>query len=210
MNVGFKRLSEQAIIDALEIEGETLQHNYASHILRFNTLIVDDEDQEARVNLLTRDYNQTGGVLKIRIAELLLSNDHMNSNIFELYAVYLMDDINSIPLSMATGINYAQLYTANAECLQTVEDLLVYALQKSSDRRTVIGELALSSYRQIALAVSQEEDVQRIIASLTKVMKNSGKEHLARYIEQIKTDNASKHKKYISLKAIRDTVPNAR
>lgn len=202
LEIGFKRLSRQGVLDALEIEDDSFKYNYASNLLRSRSLIFDDSDQDFKVDLLKTAYTQKSGLLKTRIAELLLLNDHMDSDVFMFYASYLMDDMNRILLFMVTGANYAQLYTANVVCLQGVEDLLTYALKKNSEKHDAIAMLALASYRHIALNASNEEDVRRIIASLASVMDSSGNTYLSKFIDEIEDDNAAKYREYISMEAI--------
>ncbi len=189
LNVCIRDLSEESIISAIEIEQQDLKHNYASCLLNNKELIKSDCDKEYRVQLLRRIFNTAGDSLKPRIAELVISCDPLAGDIFRFYSQYLLDsDNNKLPSSFIHSRRFSKFFTADFDSIDLVERLLIYSLQKNSDRRDAIRDIAIESYIRIAERICCQENLDKVIASLIIVMETTKKKFLAKYIERIKIE----------------------
>ncbi|MPM12531.1 hypothetical protein SDC9_58884 [bioreactor metagenome] len=189
LNVCIRDLSEESIISAIEIEQQDLKHNYASCLLNSNELIKSDCDKEYRVQLLRRIFNTAGDSLKPRIAELVISCDPLAGDIFRFYSQYLLDsDNNKLPSSLIHSRRFSKFFTADFDSIDLIERLLIYSLQKNSDRRDAIRDIAIESYIRIAEEICCQENLDKVITSLIMVMETTEKKFLSKYIERIKIE----------------------
>lgn len=189
LKVCIRDLSEESIISAIKIEQQDLKHNYASYLLNSNELIKSDCDNEYRVQLLRKIFNIAENSLKPRIAELVISCDPLASDIFRFYSQYLLEsDNNTLPSSFILSRRSSRFFTADFDSIDLVERLLIYSLQKNSDRRDAIRDIAIESYIRIAERISCQENLDKVIASLSKVMEITEKKFLSKYIEKIKIE----------------------
>jgi len=195
LEVGIENLSREKLINAIAIEEDTLKQNYASQILEDREFVKTANGQKYKTDLLDELFRDSKEIfLKLKIAELLIAHDPLFSDAFKFIASYLLrDDANELPYHFIFGIK-PMLYTASFDCINEVEELLIYSLQKESDRRVAIRNISTESYLQISTKISCIEKQEVIIESLTRVIHKTGVSYFYKIIDEIKTKFCEKYK----------------
>ena len=200
-------LSKAFILDEKE---QDLAHNFAYSFIRPYTHTNTIPELKHLLKALQLAFNNsTNNFHKKIIAEYHILQNFMSGGIFEFYANYLMENDNHTISSKL--MDNLTLKTADIQHLKIVEKLFRYARQKEkSERREIILEMAISSYKAMAGRVSEQNKLDQIINSMEELAQE-GNHFLHQQIQEIKNEFSQRtyqplsEKEVIQLKKESDT-----
>jgi hypothetical protein len=191
-------ISENEIIKSLYLDDGRLKYNYASSFLMSEIPENEELDNQTILSILKKAYRQSKGMLKIKLAEAIISRTKFAGSIFVSYSKYILkSEKNKISSRFTLGGFGGQLSTADIWHLQLIKKLYIYSLQKKSDRRQAIGEIALTSYKNIGQMVTKRCQLNRLIRSLHNVARISGNQYVKQHAYDI--ESAFLERKYSPL-----------
>ena len=169
-----------------------MDYNYASSYQTYPKFVFGDTEKEILLFYIQEAFEQSGEtLLKKTLAEHYITMNKMAGEIFVYYANYLLEDDNHT-IKNAHGGFGAELSTADINHLDIVKDLIIYSVQKSSNRRSAILNMALESYKLIAGNATDRYDIDKVVNSMKVFYSETGKEFILRYIREIETSYAEK------------------
>ena len=186
IKITLEDISEEKIINALYLENGKLKFNYASSFFLHEIPENKSFDNSKILGILKKAYSKSEGKLKIKLAEAIISRSEFAGRVFVNYVKYILkSEKNKISSRFTLGGFGGQLSTADYKHLALIKKLYIYSLQKKSDRRQAISEIALSSYNNIGQSISQRWQLNKLIQTLHDVAKATGNQFVKQHAYDI-------------------------